>query len=139
MNRLKKILFSEDGSQNKYLKTVAIVAPVIIAIGASTLHFFTSIASISPAIPSIKHMTYSGSQRIYLSVKKGDRNYHDGNYQIALDFYTDARETLREFQNEYPKKSLEYRDAERVVQSRIYLADTAVLLKQIKPNNILEE
>ena len=82
-----------------------------------------------------KNSTRSGAQRLYPIVREGDDSYLKGDYQIAWDYYADARSALRELQTAFPDRSAQYRDAERVVQNRMYLAEIADSLKHLMPNH----
>lgn len=88
----------------------------------------------SPMVSINETSTKSGAQRLYSIVREGDDLYLKGDYQKAWDYYADTHSALRELQTEFPDRSAQYRDAERVVQNRMYLAEIADSLKQIMPN-----
>ncbi|WP_020590285.1 hypothetical protein [Desulfobacter curvatus] len=60
-------------------------------------------------------------------LREGDDEFWYGEYNLALTQYKSAKSALRQLQIEYPKRSQKYRDAEKVVQNRIYLAQAANL------------
>ena len=106
---------------------VALIA-AIASITLAYLSYSSRYMSVSSGI------IYGGAERLYVLVKIGDQDFLRGDFQNAWQWYSQAKDAFQELQEAYPERRRSYREAERVVQSRIYLAEIGESLTALVEN-----
>lgn len=130
MNWLDQFLLWSRDHKTAFVGIAVVSHGVVLVYAVFTLNYFILSNDASPTT-SISH---SGSERLYPLVREGDDEFVIGKHSNAWDRYEYARGTLRSLQTEFPSRAQKYRDAERVVQSRMYLAQAAGYVDEILPN-----
>ncbi len=120
-------------------------APIISGFVGGTIaaFMFTSVIvwdSLEKSASNTEHISesssiiHSGAERLYSTVREGDDKFEIGEFERAWNEYEYARDNLRRLQAAYSDRALKYRDAEQVVQNRMYLAKAAAYIDEILPN-----
>ena len=73
----------------------------------------------------------NGFYSLYPRVREGDEHFIRGEYTESSEIYQRALRDFRSLQEEFPKRASDYRDAERVVQSRLSLSNSAAGLRAL--------
>lgn len=131
MNWLERFLIWSRENKAKFIGIAIVSHGVILVYAITTLNYFLLVKDSSSPNLSISH---SGAERLYPIVREGDDKFAIGEHSDAWKKYEYAKDALRSLQAEYPERSQRYRDAERVVQSRMYLAQSAAYIEEILPN-----
>jgi hypothetical protein len=130
MNWLDQFLLWSREHKAAFVSIAVVSHGAVLVYSVFTLNYFLQ----SEESSSKTSLSHSGSERLYPLVREGDDKFASGKHSNAWDRYESARGALRSLQTEFPSRAQKYRDAERVVQSRMYLAQAAGYLDEILPN-----
>lgn len=131
MSWLEQFLLCSREHKTAFIAIAVVSYGAVLVYGVFTLNYF--LLSENGSSDRLSR-THSGSERLYPMVREGDDEFEKGEHGNAWDRYEYARSALRSLQTEFPSRAQKYRDAERVVQSRMYLAQAAGYVDEILPN-----